>query len=75
LTGMIVAFCIIITEGPRHIGGESICHFYNPKIEFKTEKECIGDKKMVIDWFKDEAKRLYPKAIRVDATAVCHESK
>ena len=72
---MIVAFCIVIKEQPRHLGGESICNFYSPKIEFKTREECVGDKTMVVDWFKDEATRLSPKAIRIDATAVCHESK
>ena len=72
---MIVAFCIVITEGPRHRGGEYFCSFYKPKIEFQLKEKCIDDKKMVIDWFKDEAKRLYPKAIRIDATAMCNEPK
>jgi len=71
---MIVAFCIVIKEQPRYLGGKSLCHFYNPKIEFKTKEECISDKKMVVDWFKEEAKRLYPRAIRIDATAICYES-
>ena len=36
---MIVAFCIVITEGPRHRGGESFCSFYKPKIEFPKLEE------------------------------------
>ena len=68
---MIVAFCIVIVDEPRHKGGKSICGFYKPEVKYKTLDECNSETKLVEDWFKEEAMRIYPKAIRVEKGAVC----
>lgn len=68
---MIVAFCIVIVEQPRHKGGESICGFYRPEVKYDTFDQCRAETKLIESWFEEEAMRIHPKAIRVEKGAVC----
>ena len=72
---MIVAFCIVLVEEPRHKGGKSICNWWAPKVEFKTKQECKADKKMIEDYLIEEAWRIHPKAVRITASGLCMDEK
>jgi len=40
LTGLLIAFCIVLVDKPPHLGGKTICNFYNPQVPFKSREEC-----------------------------------
>ena len=68
---MLLAFCVVFFEAPRHKGGDALCSFYNPKVEFKSFKQCTEDKKLIEDYLIEELWRLYPEAVKIDAKGVC----
>jgi|TARA_R100001460_G_scaffold39171_1_gene73907 hypothetical protein len=70
---VLIAFCIILVEEPRHKGGKSICGFYEPGVIFKSYKECVKDKKLIEDYVVEEAWKIHPEAVRIYAKGVCGE--
>ena len=60
---VLIAFCVVF-EAPRHKGGDALCSFYNPKVEFKSFKQCTEDKKLIEDYLIEELWRLYPEAVK-----------
>lgn len=68
---MIVGFYIILIDQSRYMGGKNIQGFYKPEVEYKTEEECRENRKMIEEWFEDEAERLYPNHKGIDAKALC----
>ena len=70
---VLIAFCIILVEEPRHKGGKSICNFYNPGVVFKSYEECVKDKKLIEDYVVEEACKIPPEAVRIYAKGVCGE--
>ena len=73
MTYIIMAFCIVLIEGAPAFGGASNCNFYKPPVRFVTEEQCVENKKIVEDRFLEEARRLFPKAIKITAKGVCIE--
>ena len=68
---VLIAFCVIFTEQCRNRGGDALCSFYNPKVEFKSFKQCTEDKKLIEDYLIEELWRMYPEAVKIDAKGVC----
>jgi len=70
-----IAFCIVLNENPVYLGGKSICSFYGPKVIFETKVECEKDKPLISEWFKEEAKRMYPTVKKLEISALCVTKK
>ena len=70
---IIIAFCIVLIDQPRHKGGKSICGFYTPEINFKYKKDCEADLNLVEAWFKEEAMRIYPQAKSISSAGLCYD--
>ena len=70
---VLIAFCIVLVEEPRHKGGKSICNFWNPGVVFKTYEECMADRKLIEDYVVEEAWKIHPKAVRIYAKGICGE--
>ena len=68
---VLIAFCIVLVEAPRHKGGKSICGFHNPGVVFKNFKQCTKDKKLIEDYLVEEAWKIHPKAVKIFAKGVC----
>ena len=75
MTGLLIAFCIVLVDKPPHLGGKTICNFYNPQVPFKSREECRADKKMIETYLKEELWRMYPLAIKIDAKGMCIDPK
>jgi len=75
LIGLVIGFCIVLVDKPPHLGGKTICNFYNPQVPFQTKQECQEDKDMVETYLKEELWRMYPKAVKIDAKGLCLDSK
>ena len=68
---MLVAFCVVFFEAPRHKGGDALCSFWEPGVVYKTRQECMDGKKLIEDYLEEELWRLYPEAVKIDAKGVC----
>jgi len=66
-----IAFCIVLNENSVYSGGKSICNFYGPKVVFEKKIECEKEKLLISEWFKEEVKRLYPTAKKINTSAIC----
>lgn len=68
---MLVAFYIHLVLGSRYEGGKIVQGVYKPEVVYQTMEECNENKKMIQDWFVEEANRLYPDNKGVKALGLC----
>ena len=72
---VLIAFCVVFVEAPRHKGGDALCNFYKPGVVYETRQECIDGKKLIEEYLEEELWRLYLEAVKIDAKGVCGNVK